>query len=90
MIRRIGKIPIYKPYRQLSTYYPTTNGRPSQEKMGVYKIECLCKKVYVGKTGRSFGIRKNEHAKDLLYDRENSTLVQHVRESKCVFKDGYV
>jgi len=49
---------------------------------GVYSIPCSCGKVYIGETGRSFGIRLKEHINDITRNRsEKSGLAEHACSS---------
>ena len=49
---------------------------------GVYSIPCLCGKVYIGETWRSFGIRLKEHINDISRNRsEKSGLAEHACSS---------
>ena len=44
------------------------------QKSGVYSIKCTdCDSIYVGETGRSLGVRYNEHIKD-----RNSKVFRHI------------
>jgi hypothetical protein len=50
---------------------------------GIYKVECLCGKCYIGQTGRSIQCRLKEHSRAIKqYDKEKSALAEHK------FEDG--
>ena len=55
----------HKTLRQLLVH--PKDSRSMEKKSGlVYKIPCKdCSKVYIGATGRNFGVRKREHMKDV-------------------------
>ena len=45
---------------------------------GIYKIECSCRKCYIGETGRSFQTRIKEHGSDIKNERiDTSALAEH-------------
>ena len=49
---------------------------------GVYSVPCSCGKIYIGETGRSFGIRLREHINDISKNRsEKSGLAEHACSS---------
>ena len=68
MFRRNGVSTTLKPHRTLrqQLVHPKDK-RPPQDTAGVvYEIPCKdCAKVYVGETGRRFGVREKEHKKDV-------------------------
>ena len=68
VFRRQGVSTTLKPHRTLrqQLVHPKDK-RPPQETAGVvYEIPCKdCDKVYVGETGRRFGVREKEHKKDV-------------------------
>lgn len=57
-----------------------------ENRNGIYKWDCdTCSAVYVGQTGRAFGVRLKEHEK-----RENSTVFQHLKNENHVHsKDNW-
>lgn len=49
----------------------------------VYKIQCSCKKCYIGESGRRLIDRIKEHKKDVEYCRKTSTIFEHLLENKA-------
>ena len=48
----------------------------------VYQYECICKKVYIGETGRSIKTRENEHKRAIRNGDDNhSGISKHVLET---------
>jgi hypothetical protein len=46
---------------------------------GVYEVKCLtCDQVYVGKTGRNFKTRYEEHSNDIRLNKDESKYSVHV------------
>ena len=53
---------------------------------GVYKIPCKdCEKSYIGETGRCLEKRITEHKKDIVMQKSESGVAEHVRESDHFF-----
>ena len=53
---------------------------------GVYKIPCKsCDKSYIGETGRSLKKRITEHKKDIVLQKYESGVAEHVRETDHFF-----
>jgi hypothetical protein len=73
--------------RKISQILPTPKDKlPLFQSEGIYKVECLCGKCYIGQTGRSIGsiqCRLKEHSRAIKqYDKEKSALAEHK------FEDG--
>jgi predicted GIY-YIG superfamily endonuclease len=50
---------------------------------GIYKVECLCGKCYIGQTGGSIQCRLKEHSRAIKqYDKEKSALAEHKFEDE--------
>jgi hypothetical protein len=51
------------PKRKISQILPTPKNKlPLFQSEGIYKVECLCGKCYIGQTGRSSSMtRRNQH-----------------------------
>ena len=53
---------------------------------GVYKLTCsVCKKVYVGQTGRSFKVGFNEHRNAFKTNSHSSNFAKHLTEKSHSF-----
>jgi hypothetical protein len=70
--------------RKISQILPTPKNKlPLFQSEGIYKVECLCGKCYIGQTGRSIQCRLKEHSRAIKqYDKEKSALAEHK------FEDG--
>ena len=68
VFRRHGVSSTFKPHRTLrqQLVHPKDKRPPHDTAGVVYEIPCKdCDKVYVGETGRRFGVREREHKKDV-------------------------
>jgi hypothetical protein len=72
------------PRKRKSQILPTPKDKlPLFQSEGIYKVECLCGKCYIGQTGRSIQCRLKEHSRAIKqYDKEKSALAEHK------FEDG--
>jgi hypothetical protein len=53
------------------------------EKCSIYQLTCpSCNKKYVGKTGKSYKVRFQEHLRDLKYGNQKSKFAQYLLENK--------
>jgi hypothetical protein len=70
--------------KKISQILPTPKDKlPLFQSEGIYKVECLCGKCYIGQTGRSIQCRLKEHSRAIKqYDKEKSALAEHK------FEDG--
>jgi hypothetical protein len=70
--------------KKISQILPTPKDKlPLFHSEGIYKVECLCGKCYIGQTGRSIQCRLKEHSRAIKqYDKEKSALAEHK------FEDG--
>ena len=67
---------------------------------GVYKIECSCRKCYIGETSHSFQVRIKEHGADIKNERICTSVLEehslktkhHVRleDTKILAKEGHL
>ena len=87
---RIGRIlskhnirVIFKPQKKIAQLLPNPKDqRPSLETPGVYKIPCVCGKVYIGETGRKISTRIKEHQRCAKYNHfSQSALAEHWMET---------
>ena len=68
VFRKHGFSVASKPHKTLKSYlvHPKDKLDPLQKADAIYDIPCAnCPKSYVGETGRSFGVRLEEHKKDV-------------------------
>lgn len=60
---------------------PNKDSLPKLSTKGVYQLECLCGKAYIGQTGRSIKCRIKEHQRDArLRDIERSAIAEHLHQ----------
>ena len=64
-----------------------TDNKPKVNKTeGIYKIPCRdCKQFYVGETGRGLISRINEHKDDIVKQKAESGIAEHVRKDDHFF-----
>src|SRR5436190_15829359 len=74
---------IFKPQRKIAQLLPNPKDqRPHLETPGVYKIPCVCGKVYIGETGRKISTRIKEHQRYTKYGHfTQSALAEHWKET---------
>ncbi|XP_039303910.1 uncharacterized protein LOC120357487 [Solenopsis invicta] len=74
---------IFKPQKKIAQLLPNPKDqRPSLETSGVYKISCVCGKVYIGETGRKISTRIKEHQRCAKYSHfSQSVLAEHWMET---------
>ncbi|XP_039302124.1 uncharacterized protein LOC113005247 [Solenopsis invicta] len=87
---RIGRIlskhnirVIFKFQKKIAQLLPNRKDqRPSLETPGVYKISCVCEKVYIKETGRKISTRIKEHQRCAKYSHfSQSALAEHSMET---------
>ena len=58
--------------------------------LGVYELSCgSCEKVYVGQTGRKFGIRKHNYFRSYINKDSVSNYSTHLNEKNHCFNDDF-
>ncbi|XP_039310756.1 uncharacterized protein LOC120358936 [Solenopsis invicta] len=74
---------IFKPQKKIAQLLPNPKDqRLSLETPGVYKIPCVCGKVYIGETGRKISTRIKEHQRCAKYSHfSQSALAEHWMET---------
>ncbi|XP_025997189.1 uncharacterized protein LOC113005620 [Solenopsis invicta] len=74
---------IFKPQKKIAQLLPNPKDqRSSLETPGVYKIPCVCGKVYIGETGRKISTRIKEHQRCAKYSHfSQSALAEHWMET---------
>ena len=82
-----------KPVKTLQQDFPSLKDRPKIETNVVYKIGCKdCSSSYIGKTGRCFETRKNEHIRNVKQNTAAPNIAKHSWANDHVinFEDGQV
>jgi predicted GIY-YIG superfamily endonuclease len=69
----------YIPGQKLGQMLCNQKSNATTEKVGIYTINCSCKRSYVGETNRKVEIRVAEHRNDVKKKKETSALATHIK-----------